>query len=107
MDIKRRFNVPGKKYEKVVRKPPKGFDSANDFFEHVFMDKEMIWMGQNTNHLHDNTIAQAMSDCIMSKEYCKYPAPGSKKKNGQIEQHQEHRERQLRWCHLIQQHGQT
>ncbi len=75
MDIKRRFNVPGKKYEKVVRKPHKGFDSANDFFEHVFMDKEMIWMGQNTNHLHDNTIAQAMSDCIMSKEYCKYPAP--------------------------------
>lgn len=63
------------KYDKVERIPPKGYDSANDFFEDVFKDKEMIWMGQNTNHLHDDTIAKAMANCVYTKEYSKYPPP--------------------------------
>ena len=67
--------VPDKKFDKVERKIPKGFDSANDFFEHVFKDKDMIWMGQNTNHLHGNEINKPMINCINSKEYCKYPPP--------------------------------
>ncbi|WP_299525648.1 pyridoxal phosphate-dependent aminotransferase [uncultured Methanobrevibacter sp.] len=66
---------PKKKYEKVVRVPPEGYDSSNDFFEDVFMDKEMIWMGQNTNHLHGDVIADAMASCAKDKEYCKYPPP--------------------------------
>lgn len=69
------ISIPSKKFDKIEREPPKGFNSANDFFESIFFDKEMIWMGQNTNHLHDNTISDAMIKCILSKEYCKYPAP--------------------------------
>lgn len=67
--------IPKKKYKKAERILPKGFDTPNDFFEHVFMDKNMIWMGQNTNHLHDNEITDAMVKCVLSKEYCKYPPP--------------------------------
>ncbi len=66
---------PNKKFKKTERVPPKGYDSSNDFFEDVFMDKDMIWMGQNTNHLHDNTISDAMADCVKDKDYCKYPPP--------------------------------
>ena len=66
---------PLKKYEKIEREPPKGYDSANDFFEDVFMDKDMVWMGQNTNHLQGDAIADAMASCVMDKEYCKYPPP--------------------------------
>ena len=66
---------PKKKFKKTERVPPKGYDSSNDFFEDVFMDKDMIWMGQNTNHLHDDTIANAMASGIKDKEYCKYPPP--------------------------------
>ena len=66
---------PKKKFEKVVRVPPEGYESSNDFFEDVFMDKDMIWMGQNTNHLHGDIIADAMASCAKAKEYCKYPPP--------------------------------
>ena len=52
---------PKKKFEKVVRVPPEGYESSNDFFEDVFMDKDMIWMGQNTNHLHGDIIADAVN----------------------------------------------
>jgi len=68
--------IQPKKYAKAAKIPPKGFKSANEFFEQVFMDKEMIWMGQNTNHLHqENEILDAMISCVESKEYCKYPPP--------------------------------
>jgi len=68
--------IQPKKYAKAAKIPPKGFKSANEFFECVFMDKKMIWMGQNTNHLHqDNVILDAMISCVESKEYCKYPPP--------------------------------
>ncbi len=72
---KNKSEEPVKKYEKIERIPPKGYDSANDFFEDVFMDKDMVWMGQNTNHLHGDIIADAMASCVMQKEYCKYPPP--------------------------------
>ena len=42
---------------------------SNDFFEDVFMDKDMIWMGQNTNHLHGDIIADAMASGAKAKEY--------------------------------------
>jgi len=65
-----------KKYTKSAKIPPKGFKTANEFFEYVFNDKRMIWMGQNTNHLHDeDIIMDAMINCVQSKEYCKYPPP--------------------------------
>ena len=66
---------PVKKFKKTERVPPEGYDSSNDFFEDVFMDKEMIWMGQNTNHLHGDIIADAMASCVKEKEYSKYPPP--------------------------------
>lgn len=71
-----KISVPEKKYKKTPKIPPKGFESANDFFNYTFENKDLIWMGQNTNHLHDeNIINDAMIECIESKEYCKYPAP--------------------------------
>lgn len=66
---------PKKKFQKTERVPPEGYTCANDFFEDMYMDKDMIWMGQNTNHLHDDTIANAMIEAIKEKTYCKYPAP--------------------------------
>ena len=66
---------PKKKFKKTERVPPEGYDSSNDFFEDVFMGKDMIWMGQNTNHLHGDIIADAMASCVMEKEYSKYPPP--------------------------------
>lgn len=67
--------IPANKYKKTVKKAPKGFDSPNDFFEYVFNDKEIIWMGQNTNHLHGNEISDPIIKCVKNKEYSKYPPP--------------------------------
>ena len=66
---------PRKKFHKTERVPPEGYECANDFFEDMYMDKEMIWMGQNTNHLHGDTIANAMIEAIKEKTFCRYPAP--------------------------------
>ena len=66
---------PKKKFQKTERVPPEGYESANDFFEDMYMDQDMIWMGQNTNHLHDDTIADAMIEAIKQKTFCRYPAP--------------------------------
>ncbi len=68
--------ISPKKYYKTVKIPPNGFKSVNEFFNHVFKDKEMIWMGQNTNQLNDHhEIKEAMIEFIKSNEYCKYPPP--------------------------------
>jgi len=65
-----------KKYAKTSKATPKGYETPNKFFQCVFTDKKMIWMGQNTNHLHDeNIIRDAMINCVESKEYSKYPPP--------------------------------
>ena len=66
---------PKKKFQKTERVPPEGYESANDFFEDMYMDKDMIWMGQNTNHLHGDIIANAMIDAIKEKTFWRYPAP--------------------------------
>lgn len=68
--------ISPKKFAKTTKSPPKGFKTSNDFFNFVFKDKKMIWMGQNTNHLlQDSLITDAMVECVNSGEYCKYPPP--------------------------------
>lgn len=55
---------------------PKGFKSPNDFFNYVYNDQDIIWMGQNTNHLHDKDgIMEAMISSIKKGDYAKYPPP--------------------------------
>lgn len=66
---------PKLKFKKTERVPPDGYNSSNEFFEDMYMDKDMIWMGQNTNHLHDDTIANAMIEAIKENTFCRYPAP--------------------------------
>ncbi|WP_297982514.1 pyridoxal phosphate-dependent aminotransferase [uncultured Methanobrevibacter sp.] len=70
--------IQKKKYAKAAKIIPEGYESANKFFESVFEDKEMIWMGQNTNELHighNQKVHDAMIECIESDEYNKYPPP--------------------------------
>ncbi|MDR2624157.1 MAG: pyridoxal phosphate-dependent aminotransferase [Methanobrevibacter sp.] len=63
-----------KKYGRTAKNIPKGFNSANDFFEYLFNNKDIIWMGQNTNHLHEEDyIYNGMAECLKSREYSKYP----------------------------------
>lgn len=65
-----------KEYAKAAKIVPDGYKSTNDFFEQVFNDKDMIWMGQNTNELHEeDDIVNAMTKCIEDREYNKYPPP--------------------------------
>lgn len=68
--------ISPKKYAKSAKALPKGFYSANEFFNYVYNDQDMIWMGQNTNHLHDEDgTMEAMLGSIKKKDYCKYPPP--------------------------------
>jgi aspartate/methionine/tyrosine aminotransferase len=63
-----------KKYAKDAKEIPNGFDSSNHFFEYLFNNKDMIWMGQNTNHLYkEDYIYNAMLECLKKREYSKYP----------------------------------
>ncbi len=68
--------ISPKKYAKPAKSIPKGYKTANEFFDFVFNDKEMIWMGQNTNHLHDeNQIMDSMMSSLKKRDYNKYPPP--------------------------------
>lgn len=68
--------ISPKKYAKAAKRLPEGYNTINEFFNCVYNDDEMIWMGQNTNHLHEeNNIMFAMLDSIENKDYCKYPPP--------------------------------
>lgn len=68
--------ISRKKYAREAKSVPKGFDSPNDFFNYVYNDQDMIWMGQNTNHLHDKDgIMEAMLSSIKKGDYAKYPPP--------------------------------
>ena len=68
--------ISPKKYAKPAKSIPKGYKTANEFFDFVFNDKNMIWMGQNTNHLHDeNEIMDSMMSSIKKRDYNKYPPP--------------------------------
>jgi len=68
--------ISPKKYARAAKRLPKGFKTVNEFFNYVYNDEEMIWMGQNTNHLHEeNDIMYSMLDSIKNRDYCKYPPP--------------------------------
>ena len=68
--------ISPKKYARTAKKVPKGFETPNEFFNYVYNDEEMIWMGQNTNHLHhENGIVEAMMGSIKKGDYAKYPPP--------------------------------
>jgi len=68
--------ISPKKYARPAKTIPKGHKTANEFFNFVFNDKDMIWMGQNTNHLHDeNQIMDSMMQSIKKRDYNKYPPP--------------------------------
>ena len=68
--------ISRKKYARAAKAVPKGFETPNEFFNYVYNDEEMIWMGQNTNHLHDkNGIREAMLGSIKKGDYAKYPPP--------------------------------
>jgi histidinol-phosphate/aromatic aminotransferase/cobyric acid decarboxylase-like protein len=68
--------ISPKKYAKPAKLIPKGYKTANEFFNFVFNDENMIWMGQNTNHLHDeNQIMDSMMQSIKKRDYNKYPPP--------------------------------
>lgn len=76
MDCVVRDMISPKKYAKAAKVLPKGFKTANEFFNYVYNDPDMIWMGQNTNHLHDKDgIMEAMIASIQENDYCKYPPP--------------------------------
>ena len=68
--------ISEKDYAKELRETPEGFNTANDFFEDLFLNKDLIWMGQNTNHLHnEDFIHDAMVNSVKSKDYNTYPPP--------------------------------
>lgn len=68
--------ISPKKYARATKRLPKGFDNINNFFDYVFHDKEMMWLGQNTNHLHEESdIMYSMLESVKNKDYCKYPPP--------------------------------
>ena len=68
--------ISPKKYAKPAKSIPKGYKTANEYFEFVFNDKDMIWMGQNTNHLHEEKeIMNSMMNSIKKRDYNKYPPP--------------------------------
>jgi aspartate/methionine/tyrosine aminotransferase len=68
--------ISPKKYARAAKRLPEGFKTINEFFNYVYNDEEMIWMGQNTNHLHEeNDIMYSMLESVKNKDYCKYPPP--------------------------------
>lgn len=68
--------ISPKKYARPAKSIPKGYKTANEFFDYVFNNEDMVWMGQNTNHLHDeNEIMDSMMQSIKKRDYNKYPPP--------------------------------
>jgi len=52
------------------------FNSENQFFQSIYDDDSIVWMGQNTNHFPTPAaIKRAMVDSIDKEEYHKYPPP--------------------------------
>lgn len=74
--VRGKMEIVKKEYAKAAKIVPDGYASVNHFFEEVFLDEDMIWMGQNTNELHDeDDIVNAMTRCIEKRQYNKYPPP--------------------------------
>ena len=63
-------------FKKKEKKVPKGFDTINEFFDYLYKKEDLIWMGQNTNHLQkDKHIEYALTAAAKKRNYCKYPPP--------------------------------
>ncbi|WP_455646189.1 pyridoxal phosphate-dependent aminotransferase [Methanosphaera sp.] len=63
-------------FKKKEKRIPKGFDDINDFFDYLYKKEDLIWMGQNTNHLQkDKDIENALITAAKKRDYCKYPPP--------------------------------
>ncbi|RAP53204.1 MAG: aspartate aminotransferase [Methanosphaera sp. rholeuAM270] len=63
-------------FKKKQKKVPSGFNSINEFFDYLYKKEDLIWMGQNTNHLQkDKHIEDALIEAARKRNYCKYPPP--------------------------------
>ncbi|AWX32534.1 pyridoxal phosphate-dependent aminotransferase [Methanosphaera sp. BMS] len=63
-------------FKKKEKKVPAGFNSVNEFFDYLYKKEDLIWMGQNTNHLQkDKHIEDALINAAKKRDYCKYPPP--------------------------------
>lgn len=63
-------------FKKKEKKIPTGFSSVNEFFDYLYKKEDLIWMGQNTNHLQkDKHIENALIEAARKRNYCKYPPP--------------------------------
>ncbi|WP_304122970.1 pyridoxal phosphate-dependent aminotransferase [Methanosphaera cuniculi] len=63
-------------FKKKEKKVPKGFNSVNEFFDYLYKKEDLIWMGQNTNHLQKvEAIEDALIEASHKRDYCKYPPP--------------------------------
>ena len=63
-------------FKKKEKRVPSGFDTINEFFDYLYKKEDLIWMGQNTNHLQkDKHIGNALTNGAKKRDYCKYPPP--------------------------------
>lgn len=63
-------------FKKKEKKIPTGFNSVNEFFDYLYKKEDLIWMGQNTNHLQkDKHIENALITAAKKRNYCMYPPP--------------------------------
>lgn len=63
-------------FKKKEKRVPSGFNTINEFFDYLYKKEDLIWMGQNTNHLQkDKDIEDALIAGAKKRDYCKYPPP--------------------------------
>lgn len=63
-------------FKKKEKRVPYGFNTINEFFDYTYKKEDLIWMGQNTNHLQkDKHIEDALINAAKKRDYCKYPPP--------------------------------
>lgn len=63
-------------FKKKEKRVPSGFNTINEFFDYLYKKEDLIWMGQNTNHLQkDKGIEDALIVGAKKRDYCKYPPP--------------------------------
>lgn len=61
-------------FKKKEKRVPSGFNTINEFFDYLYKKEDLIWMGQNTNHLQkDKGIEDALIAGAKKRDYCKYP----------------------------------
>ena len=63
-------------FKKKEKRVPSGVNTINEFFDYLYKKEDLIWMGQNTNHLQkDKGIEDALIAGAKKRDYCKYPPP--------------------------------